>query len=55
LLDDAFLTTICTAVGDNTVTVKTLNTHTLTHKRGVLIPGAVINLPAVCEKDKLDI
>jgi len=46
---------VCVEKGDNWISVKTLNSHTMTHKRGVLIPGGIINLPAVCEKDKLDI
>jgi pyruvate kinase len=41
--------------GTNTIKVKCLNYHVLSSRKGVLILGTIINLPAITEKDKVDI
>jgi pyruvate kinase len=56
LLDDgAIQVEILKHISDNEVTGKILNTGTLGNKKGVNMPGLVVDLPALSVKDREDI
>lgn len=56
LLDDgAIQLEVESVVGNNEIQCKVINTGTLGNKKGVNMPGLVVDLPAMSEKDKEDI
>lgn len=55
LIDDGMMEVICVGIADQHIKVRALNKAVLCERKGVLIPGAVIDLPAVSEKDKNDL
>ncbi len=55
LLDDGLIIMEVTAVTDSEVNCLVLNTGEISDRKGVNIPGAHLNLPAISEKDKDDI
>lgn len=46
LIDDGLMEVTCTGVGNDFITVEVMNKATLCERKGVLIPGAIIDLPA---------
>ena len=55
LIDDGLMEVQCTALGDDWVEVEVKNRAILCERKGVLIPGESIDLPAVSDKDKADL
>lgn len=55
LLDDGAVTLECTAVSENTVISTILNTGDVRSRVGVNLPGVKTGLPAMSEKDRVDI
>ena len=54
-VDDGLLNLEVTACGADTVTCKAANTAAIGSKKGINLPGAIVTLPAVSEKDKADL
>jgi pyruvate kinase len=46
LIDDGLMEVVCTEITDTHITVKVANKAILCERKGVLIPGAIIDLPA---------
>ncbi|MGC4376115.1 pyruvate kinase [Fictibacillus sp. Mic-4] len=55
LLDDGLIELEVTAIGDNEITTKILNSGTLKNKKGVNVPNVSVKLPGITEKDAKDI
>mmetsp|Transcript_11390 Transcript_11390/g.22915 ORF Transcript_11390/g.22915 Transcript_11390/m.22915 type:complete len:547 (+) Transcript_11390:3-1643(+) len=55
LFDDGLIELVVTDIGSDTVTCKIMNSGLLGEKKGVNLPGASVDLPALTEKDKTDI
>lgn len=55
LIDDGLMEVVCIGKGDNYVDVEVRNKAVLSERKGVLIPGESIDLPAVSDKDKHDL
>lgn len=55
LIDDGMMQVMVTEIGADEIKVRTLNQAILKERKGVIIPGSFIDLPAVSEKDKKDI
>jgi len=55
-IDDGILSlTILRVVDDKTLEVRINNNHVLTNRKGTNLPGADVDLPAVSERDRLDL
>ena len=54
-VDDGLLNLEVTACGADSVTCKAVNTAAIGGKKGINLPGAIVTLPAVSEKDKADL
>ena len=52
---DGLLNLEVTACGADSVTCKAVNTAAIGGKKGINLPGAIVTLPAVSEKDKADL
>ena len=55
LIDDGIMEVICKDKGPDYIKVIVKNKAVLAERKGVLIPGAIINLPAISAKDKADL
>jgi pyruvate kinase len=55
LMDDGLMEVHCIGKGSDFIKVQVKNRAILAERKGVLIPGAVIDLPAVSEKDYADL
>lgn len=55
LVDDGIIDLLVKSVTDTTVTCVVQNAASLGQQKGVNLPGLVIDLPAITDKDKLDI
>ncbi|CAI5737407.1 unnamed protein product [Peronospora destructor] len=55
LLSDGLIRLTCTAVGKGEVTCEIENTEEIGNCKGVNLPGLIVDLPALSEKDKCDL
>eukprot|EP01128_Nolandella_sp_AFSM9_P006018 TRINITY_DN3023_c0_g2_i1.p1 TRINITY_DN3023_c0_g2~~TRINITY_DN3023_c0_g2_i1.p1 ORF type:complete len:541 (-),score=157.75 TRINITY_DN3023_c0_g2_i1:178-1725(-) len=55
LVDDGLISFEVTAIEDGNVVTKVMNSGTLGQTKGVNLPGSIVDLPSVTEKDKADI
>ncbi|GMF43480.1 unnamed protein product [Phytophthora fragariaefolia] len=55
LLADGLIRLTCTAVGQGEITCQIDNTEEIGDRKGVNLPGLVLELPALSEKDKRDL
>jgi len=54
-IDDGLLSLEVVSIGENSVRAKILNTTKISSRKGVNLPDALVDLPAVSEKDKADL
>ncbi|KAH7491429.1 Pyruvate kinase [Phytophthora ramorum] len=55
LLSDGLIRLTCTAVGQDEVTCTIENTEEIGNRKGVNLPGLIVTLPALSDKDKRDL
>ncbi|KAE9040313.1 Pyruvate kinase [Phytophthora rubi] len=55
LLSDGLIRLTCTAVGKGEITCEVENTEEIGNRKGVNLPGLIVELPALSEKDKRDL
>ncbi|RLN77593.1 hypothetical protein BBJ28_00000448 [Nothophytophthora sp. Chile5] len=55
LLSDGLIRLTCTAVGDGEVTCMICNTEEIGNRKGVNLPGLIVELPALSDKDRRDL